>query len=51
MPGFMDLINFYFRIFNFFKQDFWWLVLIQFVFGLVLGIVPSFIAIKKYLEI
>ncbi len=40
-----------FRIFNFFKQDFWWLVLIQFVFGLVLGIVPSFIAIKKYLEI
>lgn len=40
-----------FRIFNFFRQDFWWLVLIQLVFGLVLGIVPSYIAIKKYLEI
>lgn len=40
-----------FEIFDFFKNSFQAVFLMQFILGLVLGIIPSFIAIRKYLDI
>lgn len=40
-----------FQIFDFFRNNLAMIILIQFFTGLFLGIAPSFIAIRKYLEI
>ena len=39
------------HFFNFFQTHFWSLILVQIALSLVLGIFPSYIAIKKYLRI
>ncbi len=40
-----------FNLFNYFIANFWTVLLIQVVFGMGLGIISSFIVVKKYLKI
>jgi len=40
-----------FNLLNYFTKNFWTLLLIQLVAGIGLGIISSFIAIRKYLEV
>jgi cell division transport system permease protein len=39
------------NIFSYFTNNFWTILLIQFAFGIGMGIIPSLIAIRKYLEV
>jgi len=39
------------RIFNIFTYNFWTILLIQITAGISLGIIPTMIAVRKYLKI